>query len=105
MRDPGRHKSETSASVAEVFAIVASKPTFWLMGFAAGTGSLLSYGLAFWIPSFLARSFGLELVERSLIFGAILLVGGVAGVRLGGVLGDRVRRARPSAYALVPTIT
>lgn len=105
VRDPGRHKSETSASVAEVFAIVARKPAFWLMSFAAGTGSLISYGLAFWIPSFLARSFGLELVERSLIFGAILLVGGVAGVWLGGVLGDRVRRARPSAYALVPTVT
>jgi predicted MFS family arabinose efflux permease len=105
VRDPGRHKSETSASVAEVFAIVARKPAFWLMSFAAGTGSLISYGLAFWIPSFLARSFGLELVERSLIFGAILLVGGVAGVWLGGVVGDRVRRTRPSAYALVPTVT
>jgi predicted MFS family arabinose efflux permease len=105
VRDPGRRRSVKSASIAEVFSLVARKPSFWLMSFAAGTGSLISYGLAFWIPSFLARSFGLELVERSLIFGSIQLVGGVAGVWLGGFVGDRVRRARPSAYALVPTIT
>ena len=75
------------------------------MSFAAGIGSLISYGLAFWIPSFMARSFRLELVERSLIYGAIVLVGGVAGVWLGGVVGDRLKQARPSAYALVPTVT
>jgi predicted MFS family arabinose efflux permease len=105
VRDPGRQREETRVSVVDVFAVVAKKPTFWLMSFAAGTGSLISYGLAFWIPSFLARSFHLELVERSWIFGAIQLIGGVAGVWLGGVVGDRIRRERPSAYALVPTIT
>lgn len=105
VRDPGHQGDIARASIADVFAVVAKKPSFWLMSFAAGTGSLVSYGLAFWIPSFLARSFHLELVERSWIFGAILLVGGVAGVWLGGVVGDRVRRSRPSAYALVPTVT
>src|SRR5436190_24027301 len=94
-----------TASVAEVLALIARKPTFWLLSFAAGIGSLISYGLAVWIPSFLARSFHLELVERSLIFGSITLVGGLAGVSLGGLVGDRVRRARPSAYALVPMVT
>src|SRR5947207_1411006 len=58
------------------------------MSFAAGTGSLISYGLAFWLPSFLARSFHPELVDRSLIFGSIQLVGGVPGVWLGGLVGD-----------------
>ena len=105
VRDPGHHQREVAASVGDVFAVIARKPTFWLMSFAAGTGSLISYGLAFWIPSFLARSFQLELVDRSLIFGSIQLVGGVAGVWLGGAVGDRLRQARPAAYALVPTVT
>ncbi|MEO8454434.1 MAG: MFS transporter [Sphingomicrobium sp.] len=105
VRDPGHAHRDATASVGEVFALIARKPSFWLMSFAAGTGSLISYGLAFWIPSFLARSFQLELVDRSLIFGSVLLVGGVAGVWLGGLVGDRLRRARPSAYALVPTVT
>jgi predicted MFS family arabinose efflux permease len=106
VRDPGPRRSEDDgASVWEVFAVVSGKPTFWLMSLAAAVGSLISYGLAFWIPSFLARSFHLELVERSLIFGGIQLVGGVAGVWLGGLVGDRLKQARPSAYALVPTVT
>jgi predicted MFS family arabinose efflux permease len=105
VRDPGHKGEDVRTSIRDVLAVVAKKPSFWLMSFAAGTGSLISYGLAFWIPSFLARSFHLELVERSWIFGAIQLVGGVAGVWLGGVIGDRVRRGRPAGYALVPTIT
>jgi predicted MFS family arabinose efflux permease len=105
VHDPGHKHREAAASVGEVFALIARKPTFWLMSFAAGTGSLISYGLAFWIPSFLARSFQLELVDRSLVFGSIQLVGGVAGVWLGGLVGDRLKQARPSAYALVPTVT
>ena len=106
VRDPGPRRSEDDgASVWEVFAVVSAKPSFWLMSLAAAVGSLISYGLAFWIPSFLARSFHLELVDRSLIFGGIQLVGGVAGVWLGGLVGDRLKQARPSAYALVPTVT
>ncbi len=105
VRDPGHQHRAAAASVGEVFALIARKPSFWLMSFAAGIGSLVSYGLAFWIPSFLARSFQLELVDRSLIYGATVLVGGVAGVWLGGVVGDRLKQARPSAYALVPTVT
>ncbi len=82
VHDPG-HSNRETASLGEVFSVIARKPTFWLMSFAAGIGSLVSYGLAFWIPSFLARSFHLELVDRSLIFGATVFVGGVAGVWLG----------------------
>ena len=106
VRDPGHgHAGAPPVPIGQVFAIIARKPAFWLMSFAAGTGSLISYGLAFWTPSFLARSFGIDLVERSLIFGAIQLVGGVAGVWLGGVMGDRLKQSRPGAYALVPMVT
>jgi predicted MFS family arabinose efflux permease len=105
VRDPGHGDREAAASVWEVFAVISGKPSFWLMSFAAGIGSLVAYGLAFWIPSFLARSFALGLVDRSLIFGGVQLVGGILGVWLGGVVSDRLKRARPSAYAIVPTVT
>lgn len=105
VRDPGHARRESAVSVAEVFAVVACKPSFWLMSIATGIGSLVAYGLAFWIPSFLARSFHLGLVDRSLIYGSTVLVGGVAGVWLGGLTGDRLKGSRPSAYALVPMVT
>ena len=105
VKDPGHGHREAPVSLGTVFSVVARKPSFWLMSFAAGTGSLISYGLAFWIPSFMARSFKLELVDRSLIYGSIVLVGGVAGVWLGGVIGDRLKQSKPAAYALLPMVT
>ncbi len=109
VRDPGHGRAEEGARVAApklgvVFRTIASKPAFWLLGFGAGTASLVSYGLAFWIPSFLARSYGLEIVDRSLIFASILMVGGCAGIWFGGVAGDRLGNAHPRGYALVPAI-
>ncbi|MEO6225883.1 MAG: MFS transporter [Sphingomicrobium sp.] len=104
VRDPERAKTAPAAPLGAVFALLARKPSFWLMSLAAGTGSLVAYGLAFWIPSLFARSFNLGLADRSLIYGSVQLVGGVAGVLLGGVVGDRLSRSRPAALALVPTV-
>ena len=38
-------------------------PSFWLLSFGAASGSILGYGLIFWLPSFFARSFHLALAE------------------------------------------
>jgi predicted MFS family arabinose efflux permease len=109
VRDPGHGRAEEGERVAApklgvVFRTIAAKPAFWLLGFGAGTASLVSYGLAFWIPSFLARSYGLDLTDRSLLFASILLVGGSAGIWFGGVAGDRLGNANPRGYALVPAV-
>ncbi len=109
VRDPGHGRSEEGPRAAAppfgiVFRSLAAKPSFWFLSFGAGTASLVSYGLAFWIPSFLARSYGLELVDRSLLYAFIALVGGSAGIWFGGLLGDRLGNAHPRGYALVPAI-
>ena len=111
LRDPVRGGFDSGAGAGDVappFAIVArtlaAKPSFWLLSFGAASGSILGYGLIFWLPSFFARSFGLELGEVSLFYGSIVLIGGVAGTWLGGWLGDRVGKANPGAYALIPAI-
>jgi predicted MFS family arabinose efflux permease len=109
VKDPGHGRAEEGERLAapplgKVFKTIAAKPAFWLLGFGAGTASLVSYGLAFWVPSFLARSYGLELEQRSWIFAAIQLVGGGAGIWFGGLLGDKLGNARPSGYALVPAV-
>ena len=62
----------------------------------------MGYGLAFWLPSLLQRSFGLDLIETSQFFGAVLLIGGSAGVLVGGFLGDRLGANDRGAYAKLP---
>ena len=65
---------------------------------------MLGYGIAFWLPSLLHRSFGLDLVESSQFFGAILLFGGVAGVLAGGWLGDRLGSRDRAYHGYVPAL-
>ncbi|WP_296598191.1 MFS transporter [Phenylobacterium sp.] len=89
------------AGAGGVRALLA-KPSFWLISLGAAASSVCGYGVAFWLPSFFERSLGMGLVDRSLFLGSMTLVGGVLGVWLGGVLGDRLGRARPAAYLLVP---
>jgi len=87
-----------------VAAALAASPSFWLLSFGAASGSILGYGLIFWLPSFFGRSFGLELAEVGWFYGSIVLVGGVAGTWLGGWLGDRAGPGDPGSYARIPAL-
>jgi MFS family permease len=96
--------SEAAPPLPVVAGTLARNPSFWLLSFGAASGSILGYGLIFWLPSFFARSFGLELAEVGWFYGSIVLVGGVAGTWLGGWFGDRTGQGNPAAYALIPAI-
>jgi predicted MFS family arabinose efflux permease len=95
---------EAAPPFAAAAAVLARTPSFWLLSFGAASGSILGYGLIFWLPSFFQRSFGLAAAEVGWFYGSIVLVGGVAGTWLGGWLGDRLGPDRPGAYALIPAI-
>ncbi len=105
VREPVRGSdSRDREPVRRVFGILARKPSFWLLAFGASASSMLGYGLAFWLPSLMQRSFGLDLIETAQFYGGVLLLGGVAGVLLGGVLGDRLGARDRRMYARVPAI-
>jgi len=105
VREPMRDRTIAATEpVRRVFAILARKPSFWLLAFGASASSMLGYGLAFWLPSLLKRSFHLELQDVSYFYGAILLLGGVPGVLLGGFVGDRFGTKDRAAYARAPAI-
>jgi MFS family permease len=88
--------------VSAVFAILARKPSFWLMAFAASMSSLCGYGLAFWLPSVLVRSFGFDLIQVGQFAGSLLLIGGTFGVFMGGVLADKLGGRDRGNYAKLP---
>ena len=108
--EPGRgtldsyQHSGDDPRLGEVFAILARKPSFWLLSFGAASASICGYGLGFWFPTFFKESLGIPLAQIGLIFGLVVLIGGMAGIWLGGAIGDRVGHSRPSAYAAVPGI-
>src|SRR5262249_16427069 len=86
------------------FAIVARKPSFWLMAFASSCSSLAGYGLALWSPSVLERSFGLGLIERGQFLASLFLIGGTTGVFAGGWFADRLGQGDRRWYAWLPAI-
>lgn len=105
VRDPPRRADAPAATpVREVARTLAAKPSFWLLAFGAASSSMLGYGVAFWLPQLLQRSFGLGLVQTSQFYGAILLLGGVAGVLLGGWLGERAGAKEKAGYARLPAL-
>jgi MFS family permease len=94
--------AETQPSFWAVFALLARKPSFWLLSFGAASGSICGYGLGFWLPSFFNTDLGLSLGDIGSYFGSIVLVGGTIGIFFGGWLADRLGGARPGAYAAIP---
>lgn len=80
------------------------KPSFWIISLGASSSSMMGYGLFFWLPSFFVRSFGLSLLEASVFYGGILLIGGIAGVWLGGALADRFGADQRGMYVKIPAI-
>lgn len=118
--DAGGATSEP-ARVIDVARVLSKKPSFWGLSFAAAASSMMGYGVLFWIPSFLVRSFGEDLpgffswmpsalvpehappiLYASYFFATTLFIGGMIGLWVGGVLADRYGEKHKAAYALVP---
>jgi predicted MFS family arabinose efflux permease len=105
VRDPVRTSgSGERAPLGQVFPILARKPAFWLLSFAASASSVCGYGLALWTPSVMMRSFGLDLLSTGEFLASLLLVGGCVGVFAGGWLADRFGGRDRGWYAKLPAI-
>jgi len=104
VRDVPPGRASSAAPISHVFPMLARKPVFWLMAFAASFSSLSGYGLATWTPSVLERSFGMDLIPRAQFVASLLLIGGCTGVFAGGWLADRLGHLDRGWYARLPAI-
>ena len=105
VREPERTRSpQGQIGILQVALMLAAKPAFWLLAFGAAFSSMIGYGLAFWLPSLLQRSFGLTLLSASHFYGLLLLIGGIPGILLGGWTADRAGLTGKSGYARIPGI-
>lgn len=110
VREParGRFDPPTAKAPAPPLGLVvrtlATKPSFWLIALGASASSIMGYGMFFWLPPFFVRSHGMALTDVAWFYSAIVFFGGLAGVFLGGVLGDKLGQANKANYARVPGV-
>ncbi len=69
--------------LAEALRVLLRSRTFPAIALGIGTASISGYALGFWTPSFMIRSFGLDMAQ---VGWQIALAGGVGGI-LGGATG------------------
>jgi sugar phosphate permease len=108
--DPGEHslvnaaelgtiRAGTEASTPHVEPIpwraVFRTPGIWLLGLAMISSAFNAYFYYTWFPTYLQDARGLENLEAGRL-SSLVLAGGGAGVLLGGLVADRIQRARIS---------
>jgi len=94
----------TPPGLKTILRLLAKKPSFWLVSLGASCSSMMGYGLFFWLPAFFVRSYEMTLLSASLHYGAVLLVGGIAGIWAGGWFGDRFGQMKYSRYVNIPAL-
>jgi MFS family permease len=93
---------QASPRLSAILRTLSGKPSFWLLSVGASCSSMMGYGVFFWLPSFFVRSYGMTLLNASLFYGAVLLLGGLVGIWIGGSLGDRFGNRDHAQYARIP---
>ena len=88
-KDSGEHPPLSS-----VFRFLFARRSFLHMAVAAGLSSFTGYAVISFFPSFIVRSYGMEIVSLGLWLGLILGIAGGIGFFGGGYLADFFGRAR-----------
>jgi len=108
----GHMRTETDANGEETHAplplgeVVAfmwqNKGTLASHHLSYALGAMMAYGVAAWIPTFLVRTHGWDVVDAGTYYGIIVMIFGTAGVVAGGWAGDKVTASgRPNGRLLV----
>ncbi len=97
-----QRRNRKAPGLKVILSTLSRKPSFWLMSLGASASSMMGYGVFFWLPSFFVRSYKLTLLDASLFYGAVLLIGGLAGIWAGGWMGDRFGHSQHKQYARIP---
>ena len=86
----GREATGARPPWRETLRALWTRPSFVHMTIAAGMSSFVGYSVINFLPSFLVRSFGMDVATLGLWLGPILGIAGGAGFFLGGYIADHL---------------
>lgn len=102
--DPPDANQVESASFAEGFRELSSKPSFWWMAIGASFVAFVGYGISSFQAPFLQREHGLGVSDAAVYYGAPLAALAAAGTFLGGYITEKLTPRSPTAMAWVPAV-
>lgn len=102
MPEPARRAGQARLPLGEVLTFFRRHLwTILLFNLNVAFAAMMSYALSAWMPSVIIRTFGWSAARAGGTFGVVVILGGVAGVMLGGWLGDAYSRRRAEGRLLV----
>lgn len=110
VREPVRGLSDGLRARAEAPSLWASAAALWrirsyrYIALGAGISAACLYGYSIWLPSLLARSYGMKPAEIGFLLGPVLGGVGAAGALVSGYLCDRLMRRDLRWTVWVPAI-
>jgi MFS family permease len=104
--EPPRHGRSTASdsSLRENLAYAWSHRAFLGPHFVgAALTAMCTIALAFWIPTYMVRAFGLQPGQAGAYYGGIALVAGVSGLGFAGWAADAIgKRGRAAGHIIIP---
>lgn len=88
--EPGRHGAQDQPGFRAGVSGLISDPAARALVIALAISILISYGNGAFVPSYLQRSFGMEMVTIAMVFAPIFAVVGSISALAGGWMADRV---------------
>ncbi len=104
IQEPARGASESridsgaSPRLVDVFRFLVARRSFVHMGVGAGLSAFVGYATINFMPSYIVRSFGMDLAELGFWLGIIIGIAGGFGFFVGGYIADTVGRERRQAF-------
>lgn len=90
----GRVVSSEQPPLSAVFKFLLARRSFVHMSVAAGLSSLVGYAVISFMPSFMVRSFDMEIAVLGVWLGLILGIAGGAGFFFGGYVADHIGKTQ-----------
>jgi predicted MFS family arabinose efflux permease len=104
LKEPVRRSAEAPPPFADALARLARRSSGLNAMAGASLASVAGYGISYFVPVWLGRSYGLNLAQAGLLTGLVSSVPAALSLMAGGVLADRLGARRKAAFVLVPAL-
>ncbi|MGB2152591.1 MAG: MFS transporter, partial [Flavobacteriaceae bacterium] len=101
----GRVEDKKDPTFKEVIGELFSKKSFLFLCLGAGFTTFSSYSLNNFLPSFIQRAHGVDLITVSINLGLSIGIGGLIGALIGGRLADIKGAKNKKWYLYVPILS